>query len=193
VYSRRIAGQTYRFGVSGLLYNSNVLMYDRQTESLWSQILRQAVTGPLAGTRLETLPSTMTTWKQWQKKYPQSEVLSLNTGYRRNYDRDPYEDYYRSRSGLFGFLKSGPGEEDKELVVGIEAGGEAVAYPLAQLRRVQRIETKLAGKELALRFRVEDDRITATLGDEEVPHLVTYWFVWKSFYPETERFGGKSR
>jgi hypothetical protein len=88
MYSRRIENQTYRFGVSGLLYKSNVLMYDHQTESFWSQILQQAVTGPKTGTKLIHLPSTLATWGKWRQKHPKTYVLTPATGHVRDYSRD---------------------------------------------------------------------------------------------------------
>lgn len=71
------------FGVSGLLYHSDVLVYDRESQSLWSQILQQAVTGPVAGTRLELLPASHTSWQEWSARYPNTQVLSRDTGYHR--------------------------------------------------------------------------------------------------------------
>ena len=177
------------FGVSGLLYKSNVLMYDRQTESLWSQVKSQAVTGPLSGSRLEILPSTLTTWEKWQQKYPDSVVLSLNTGYNRDYSKDPYLDYYASRSGLFGLFRGVfAGHEGKELVIGVLRDGLAKAYPLKTLRQQVKTTDRLGGEKLTFAF----DRMTGALSvtDERgkaVPYLSTYWFVWKGAYPNTER------
>ena len=87
MYARKVDAKTYTFGVSGLLYRSNVLMYDKQTESLWLQVKRRAVTGPMTGTKLFTFPSTITTWSKWRKKHPDTTVLSFDTGYNRNYKR----------------------------------------------------------------------------------------------------------
>jgi hypothetical protein len=111
VYSRQVEDEVLTFGVSGMLYKANVLMYDRQTESLWSQARRAAVTGAMTGAELEVLPSTLTSWRKWRQKHPQTEVLSLDTGYKRNYRQDPYADYYQSKKGFFSFFKPGPGEE----------------------------------------------------------------------------------
>ena len=106
-------------------------MYDHQTESLWLQVRRRAVTGPMTGTKLKRLPSTVTSWKKWRRKHPQTEVLSLKTGYLRDYNRDPYEEYYESKKGLFSFLRPGPGARDKELVIGVEMGGKlAISFRL---------------------------------------------------------------
>jgi len=71
IFAADMKDKSYTFGVSGLLYNSDVLMYDHQTESLWSQIKMEAVTGKLAGTPLRLLPSQVTTWKDWKKKVSQ--------------------------------------------------------------------------------------------------------------------------
>ncbi|PNU21509.1 hypothetical protein C2E25_01200 [Geothermobacter hydrogeniphilus] len=189
VYSRRIGDEELTFGVSGLLYRSNVLMYDHQSESLWSQILRHAVTGPRRGAKLDVLPSTLTRWDKWRAGHPRTLVLTTATGYDRDYSRDPYEDYYRRRSGLFGFLRAGPGEEDKELVVGIEKKGVSRAYPLSVVRQRGQLEDSVGGEKLSFRYDKSDDRLRITDSEgRTVPHVTTYWFVWKAFHPQTERF-----
>jgi hypothetical protein len=75
VYDRRVGEQTLSFGVSGRLYHGNLLLYDRQTESLWSQITAAAVAGRLTGAKLTPLPFVITTWQQWQQQYPHTLVL----------------------------------------------------------------------------------------------------------------------
>ena len=192
MYSRKINDKTYRFGVSGLLYKSNVLMYDHQTESLWSQVLQHAVTGPMTDTKLSRLPSTLTTWGKWRKKYPETDVLTPATGHVRDYSKDPYADYYESRSGLFGFLKGGPGAEEKELVIGIEIGNTAKAYKLQELRSVSRIKDKVGATEITLRFDDETDTLTAKdLSGNTLDQLLLYWFVWKEIHPEAEVYRSK--
>jgi hypothetical protein len=109
-------------------------MYDHQTESLWSQVLQRAVTGPKTDTKLTRLPSTLTTLGKWTKTHPTTDALTPATGHVIDYSRDPYEDYYKSRSGLFGFLKGGPGAEYKELVVGVNVGNIAKAYKLEEIQ-----------------------------------------------------------
>lgn len=94
MYDRTVNGQTLSFGVSGQLYRRNLLLYDHQTESLWSQIREEAVTGPFAGTRLRAVPSTMTTWAEWRQQHPDTLVLSTDTGFDRDYERDPYAGGY---------------------------------------------------------------------------------------------------
>lgn len=177
------------FGVSGLLYKSNVLLYDHETESLWSQIKGEAVTGRMTGTPLEVLPSTLTTWKKWKKRFPETEVLSLDTGYDRDYSKDPYEGYYRRKKGLFSFFTPGPGEEEKELVAGVKIGDFSKAYPLGVLRKRNRVKDRVGEKEITLTFDAETDALSVR--DEEgknIPYMIVYWFVWKSIHTDSAFF-----
>ncbi len=189
MYSRQIEGKERFFGVSGLLYRSNVLMYDKATESLWSQIKGEAVTGPLTGTDLKVLPSTLTSWKKWHKKYPETAVLSFETGYNRNYSSDPYLDYYQQQSGFWSFFKLGPGEKEKELVVGIQIDGQAKAYPLRKIKKAGSLKDELAGTELIFSFdKLTDGLSVVDAEGKAVEQMTVYWFVWKAIWPETKRF-----
>jgi hypothetical protein len=164
-------------------------MYDHQTESLWLQVRRQAVTGPMTGAKLKRLPSTVTSWKKWRIKHPQTEVLSLQTGFLRDYNRDPYEEYYESKKGLFSFLRPGPGAKEKELIIGVEIDGTAHAYRLAMLRDRHEIQDKINGRTLSIRFNKETD--TVIVQDEKgatIDHISTYWMVWKGIYPGTKLY-----
>jgi hypothetical protein len=192
VYAREVDGKTYTFGVSGLLYRSNVLMYDHQTESLWLQVKRRAVTGPMTGTKLRTFPSTITTWEKWKKKHPGTTVLSFKTGYSRNYDRDPYESYYRERRGMFrSFFKAGPGEKEKEIVAGVEVGDLAKAYPVDLVRQRKTVMDTIGGQKVTLTYDESTDRISVrTERGLEIEPIVVYWFVWKGIHPETQRYTG---
>ena len=80
MYARNVDGRELTFGVSGMLFRANVLMYDHQSESLWLQVKHSAVTGPMTGKKLKILPSTFTTWGKWLKKHPDTEVLTTQTG-----------------------------------------------------------------------------------------------------------------
>lgn len=190
MYSRNIDGKMLSFGVSGLLYKSNLLMYDHQTESLWSQVKNQAVTGPMTGTRLEVLPSTLTTWDKWRRRHPETVLLSLETGHVRDYSKDPYERYYRSRSGLLGFFKGLVSDfPGKKVVAGVTVNGEAKAYPLEDLRNSGQIKDRLGDKTLTFAY----DKVTGALrvtdqNDQAVPYISAYWFVWKEIYPDSALF-----
>ncbi len=100
-FDAKIRDEANTFGVSGLLYNSDVLLYDRQTESLWSQLMSKSISGPMVGEVLSMLPTDNTTWEKWNEKYPNSPVLSYDTGFNRDYDKNPYPNYESSTSVFF--------------------------------------------------------------------------------------------
>lgn len=133
-FEREINGEIYEFGVSGLLYNSDLLMYDRTTDSLWSQITGEAVAGELTLTQLPFYPSEIMTWSDWKETYPDSVVLTKDTGHNRNYDQDPYGGYYGSDRLMFPANRSSDRFDDlfiKDEVIGVEVdGGHASAYPV---------------------------------------------------------------
>jgi hypothetical protein len=112
------------FGVSGRLVNSNLVMYDRATDSRWPQMLATAVEGELQGESLVEFPVTWTTWSAWKAVHPDTEVLTRDTGYARNYSRDPYgqynpaQGYYTDDSTLFAPLDEDDRFRPKTVIVG---------------------------------------------------------------------------
>ncbi|MEX0991201.1 MAG: DUF3179 domain-containing protein [Actinomycetota bacterium] len=94
----RIDGQLLDFGTSGKLYNSNLVMYDRQTESYWPQAMGKAVTGPLTGWELEFVPTQILSFADWRSEHPDGLVLTTETGFSRPYGENPYPGYDGSRS-----------------------------------------------------------------------------------------------
>jgi hypothetical protein len=120
VYERTVEGEPLEFGVSGQLYNSDLLMYDRTTDSRWEQISGIAVIGEYAGERLEYYPSQMMTWAEWQQAYPESEVLSRFTGHQRDYDGEPYAAYFESEELWFDVNALSTQLFAKEYVAGVE-------------------------------------------------------------------------
>lgn len=124
------------------------------------------------------------------RAYPDTMVLSLDTGYDRNYAADPYADYYKSRRILFGFARSIlQGHDAKELIAGVRIAENSKAYPMADLRKHGTITDRLGGLELALALDPQTDILSVT--DKEggdVPVTVTYWFVWKDIHPDSDRF-----
>jgi hypothetical protein len=130
VYSRLIDGDEYTFGVSGKLIMNVLVMYDRQTETLWSQLLGEAVDGELKGTQLDFLPAWQTTWEDWKTTHP--DTVALRKGYYGA--RDPYDSYYQSgSSGVIGQSVLDERLYVKEFVVGVEQNGESAAYPFSVL------------------------------------------------------------
>ena len=98
VFERTSGGQVLEFGVSGKLYNSNLLMYDRQTDSYWSQALGEAVVGELTGAQLDIVPFDVIRWDDWRGLHPDTVILTTDTGHSRAYGVDPYERYFASES-----------------------------------------------------------------------------------------------
>ncbi len=192
MYDRKVKDQELTFGVSGRLYNSNVLFYDHQTESLWSQIREEAVTGPLTGTRLRALPSVTTTWKAWKKAHPSTLVLSTKTGFRRDYSRDPYQGYARSPMVMFPVKHLDPRLHPKERVVGVRIGEKSKAYVLSALKSLgQPLKDKIGDQEITLTYDPEGQSatVTETATGKPLPAVSAYWFAWVTFHPQTEVYG----
>ncbi|MEE8458676.1 MAG: DUF3179 domain-containing protein, partial [Phycisphaerales bacterium] len=132
---RRLDGAVREFGVSGLLFNSNVLLYDRSDDSLWSQVGLTAISGPNAGRSLPHLPWEITTAAAWRTRHPDSTVMSFETGYDRDYDRNPYPNYFNANDRLmFPVANEDDRLQRRDLVVGIRFGDTTRAYPLATIR-----------------------------------------------------------
>lgn len=131
VYAREAAGRVLTFGVSGMLYRDALVMYDRQTESLWTHVDGRAIRGSLAGSALRVVPAVHATWKEWRTLYPDTRVLR-----KRGALRSAYEDYNRNpvRLGIFGRRNTDTRLPGKERVLGVRAEGAAMAFPLAAVR-----------------------------------------------------------
>jgi hypothetical protein len=190
VFDANVKNRNLKFGVSGLLYQSDMLLYDHQTESLWSQIKSEAVTGPMTGTRLRLLTSTHTNWGTWKKKYPHTKVLSDKTGFQRSYDRDPYQGYESSSRLMFDVNLKGSKYHPKEKIIGIELGGKAKAYAFSELSRA-RSPVKDIFNKIPIQIHYDRKTKTAVIKDgknNELPSVVGFWFAWYAFHPTTKVF-----
>lgn len=150
-YDRRVAGRVLSFGTSGLLLNSSLVMYDRQTETLWSHFTGSGIVGVLTGAELATFPVATVPWRVWRDAHPDGRVLSRQTGFERTYGTNPYPGYDGETNVPFLY----DGEVDGRLsamtrIVGIEDDGAAVAVPLARLREQRVVTTALDGRELSV-------------------------------------------
>jgi hypothetical protein len=141
VYARDVDGQTLSFGVSGLLWKRSLVMYDRETGSLWSHILGQAKQGPLRATKLEQIPSVMTDWKTWSRQHPDGTVVLLSRTskeYRTEFYRNP-----------------------EQFVLGIAAGGKAKAWGFDRLAKASAVNDTFDDQAVAVLF--DRDSVTARL------------------------------
>ena len=181
-------GRKTEFGVSGLLYNSDVLMYDRETDSLWSQLMTQAISGPMKGTRLQQLPLSNSSWKEWTERHPDTRVLSNNTGYSRDYRVDPYPNYGITGRLYFPVTHSSKKYPRKEIVMGLEIDGRFKAYPFRELKKgTSRFDDEFVGETFSVEFDAKH-RTARVLGPDgsEIPTTMAFWFAWYAFHPETE-------
>ncbi len=134
-FSSEVDGVIVEFGVSGLVFENNLMMFDRATESLWPQMLLQARCGPAAGTPLELIHTVETTWAEWVERHPSTTVVTPSTGFPRDYGAYPYGNYDFPSVGTLLFPSSPYSGErlPKERVLALEVAGDAVAYPYFEL------------------------------------------------------------
>ena len=189
VFQRDTPRGVREFGVSGLLYNSNVLMYDRddQAESLWSQLKRGAVAGPQVRNRLQLLPVELTTWEDWSQRYPTTTVMSDDTGHGRDYTRSPYSGYFSSPDLMFPVNPTSDRLPGKTKVLGVQVGTVTRAYPYSAFRSENpRVEDEVAGKRLVLEFNPNADSLRVVEANDGVEWMYSFWFSWYAMHPETE-------
>jgi Protein of unknown function (DUF3179) len=210
VFDRRLDGRILDFGTTGNLRNSDLVMYDRQTETWWQQFGGEGVVGELAGKRLRQLPARIVAWEDFAARHPNGEVLSRDTGFPRPYGQNPYTGYDDVDSGpLFGAANDGDRRlPPKERVVFIERGEDAVAVPLSWLAQEKRVVVEVGGENLEVVFAgtassaldsadiaegrlVGSAEVRSPATGEPVPFDQPFWFAVAAFRPDV-RIVGKS-
>lgn len=177
-YSRVVDGETLEFGVSGLLYESNLLMYDRKTESLWSQIEGRAVVGDYTGTELDLVDIEILEFNQIKEEYPDAEVLSEDTGYSRDYDQYPYGDYEENDEFFFPVTYKGEGLPSKEIVYAVRYNDTPVAFVLDKLRKEGNVTMSLEnGSKINAEF-IDEKVVVKDQEGNILPGFYTMWFSW---------------
>jgi len=153
-FDRRAANRVLDFGTTGNLRDSDLVMYDRQTESWWQQAVGQAIVGDLTGTQLTILPASIVSWSAFRTAHPEGMVLSKDTGFNRPYGVNPYAGYDSANSRPFLFDGSPDGRlAPKEHVVTVSLGGEDVAYPYTLLRQRRVVRDTVGGTPVVVFFR----------------------------------------
>lgn len=192
VFERKINGEIIEFGTSGKLWRSNLLMYNRtddpKKESLWSQVLGEAVVGEFTGTKLKITPSDIIKYGDWKKLHPKTKILSKDTGFIRSYGSDPYGDYYTSNQVSFGASFNDDRLHPKEFVLGIQIGGKHKAYHSEALKAG---ETKdiFNGETIFIQKKPEGEvRMFRGSQRESLPYIGGFWFSWLSVHPDTELY-----
>ena len=192
IYDPENGGNRLTFGVSGKMYKSNLLMYDHETGSLWSQMLQQAVTGPLTGTALKMLPAEHTTWERWRAQHPNTLVLSLDTGFKRDYGLDPYREYLEEGRPTFRSSQASKAAKENispmEPVLGIAVGGVQKAYPFSVLKKKsEQFADHVGDATLVIHFdRESKTAYVTTQSGEVLPSTTVFWFAWQDFFPQTQ-------
>ena len=188
VFDRSVGTRTLRFGVSGLLYRSDLLMFDHETGSLWSQIHARAETGPSQGQKLSLIRAGMHRLGDWREKHPDSTVLSPRTGHDRPYGRTPYAGYATSEELAF------PAPRDdryhlKMPTLGLRsAGGKARAYPAVELARAGgRVRESFAGASVEITYDPER-QVFSVEAPPQLEVIEGFWFAWLAFHPESSVF-----
>ena len=170
-YDRRVDGRVVEFGTSGSLWNSALVMYDRQTESLWSHFTGQAIAGELTGTELVDYPLTTIGWAEWRDRHPDGIVLTRDTGSERDYGRNPYPGYDDIDGTPFLF----EGEVDGRFtamtrIVGVERDGVALGVERASLEDARLVEAEFDGDEIVVLWAPGTasalDAVTVSGGDD---------------------------
>jgi len=191
VFDRRVGERTLDFGTSGMLRKSDLVMYDRQTESLWQQFIGQAIVGEFAGSTLDVVPSRIVSWAEFSSSHPDGRVLVPNNPSARPYGRNPYEGYDQAERP-FLYRGTTPGGVEPMMYV-VAVGERAWSLPLLREKKTVepgdlRIEwtsgvgsaletdTVGAGRDLG--------SVIVTREGEAVPHHFTFAFVFFAFHPE---------
>ena len=184
VLRRGVDGEVLDFGVSGKLYESNLLMFDRKTESLWSQSRGEAVVGDMLGTKLDIYPTNFLTFAQVREQFPGAEILSRDTGHDRNYDFDPYSGYGDNENTLFPISVRDERFSAKELFYVVPVGEHSVAIKLKDL--TEGVVARVAVGDDELEVSADGGVLNARLNGEgeSLPNYVEMWFSWATHHQE---------
>ena len=173
MYARQVEGRTLTFGVSGMLLRDSLVMYDRETDTLWTQVDGLGIRGALTGRALQTVPAVHTTWKTWKALYPQSRVLRKRRG-----RGSAYESYNRNPNelGILGRRNADPRLDGKTRILGIRQDGAETAFPVDEVRDVRLVETTVG--DLAVLLAAASDDTPVQVYDRRVgERVLTFRFM----------------
>jgi hypothetical protein len=203
VFDRRVEGNMLDFGTTGKLRDSDLVMYDRETESWWQQFSGEALVGEHAGKELEQLPAQIVAWSDFRRDHPSARVLDKETGFVREYGANPYAGYDSVDSSPLFAVRNGDDDRlpPKERVVYVEVGDDAFALPFTSLAKERTIELETDAGQIVVRWRpgvasALDEATVAggrdigaasvRLDDEPYPFSEPFWFVVAAFRPDIE-------
>lgn len=178
----------HALGTSGLLYRSNKLMFDEATSSLWNSFTAEPVVGDLMGRniKLKTYPIRITTWGDWKERHPDSDVLSLDTGHRRNYgEGEAYKKYYSNDKLMFTTPLKNKYFNNKAETLGAFVNSEPIAIIVELLNKKSDYKFKYMGEVIKVFY---DTGWRVTINDEEIETTNSFWFGWLNQFPETATY-----
>ncbi|MBI2611701.1 DUF3179 domain-containing protein [Candidatus Gottesmanbacteria bacterium] len=176
VFNREVEGRILEFKVSGLLLESNLVMYDTQTESFWSQVRGEAIVGEYTGKKLEILPLQVISFAEASKKYPNAKILSKDTGYARDYSIDPYSGYGDTEETYFPISIKDKRFKTKEIMYVIPYGEKSIAFPQIKLKNNDTKKFTLDGKTFTIQRKGEE--IIVLENNKQLPGYFEMWFSW---------------
>jgi hypothetical protein len=206
-FDRRVDGRTLDFGTTGKLRDSDLVMYDRQTESWWQQFGGEALVGELTGEKLRPIPAEIVSWGDFRREHADGLVLNLFTGHSRPYGANPYQGYDRiDSSPLFAVRNEGDNRlPPKERVVYVEVGDASYVVPFSSLAKRRAIEIETDAGTLVVRWKpgvasaLDEASIASgrdvgaasvTLDGGPAVFTEPFWFVVAAFDPDTEIVDG---
>jgi hypothetical protein len=195
VLNRKLGNQVREFGISGLLLNSNVLLYDRTDQALWTQVGLQSISGPLAGKSLKHINNwELTTFGQWRKTHPDSSVVTFETGYKRRYKQNPYGDYFKDDALVFPVSSKSNRYKNKMRVIGVKLGATVIAYPVTAIQQSPKgvLQDKIGNNEIELRADAKTGAVQILKSPAKAQIVHTFWFTWFAFHPETKVYQAKN-
>ena len=189
-FKRTVNGVVTQFGVSGFLHNSDLVMYDRYEGSLWQQISGEAIVGPAVNRNEKLTPVLMqiTTWGDFKqgKENKDIKVLSIKTGFNRDYNQYPYGTYESDGELYFGVDNLNTKLPLKEVVYGVEVEGVHKAYPLKRILELRKVKDTLNNVPLLIEAQKDNTiKVKRLDTNKEIVPLRLFWFAWASFYPDT--------
>lgn len=185
-FSRRIGDSVTTFGVSGVLHNSDLVMYDRDSQTLWAQVIGRGIVGPRTGQELKPVAITQIEWSTWRSEHPDTQVLSTDTGFQVDYQGNPYAEYASSDRIMFPLSNRDQRIHPKMVVFGVSLGKSALAVTDEYLRAHPRLQTELGGVPVVVE-RAADGMVhaTNTTDGSVLPAIRLFWFAWATFHPNT--------
>ncbi len=190
-FIRKVNGETTTFGVSGYLYNSDLIMYDRKEGNLWQQLTLEAIIGPAArrNEELQWVGVSTTDWAYWKKQHPHTQVLSKPKNFIRDYDRYPYGSYEENSEVRFGAEVTDKRLHPKDIVYGVVVNDQAKAYPLTKLELQPNFQDKIGQVSVMINYAIDGTMtVTNVATKEQYKVQRSFWFAWAVFNPGTDLY-----